>query len=127
MPELWCDERLFLNTMLDVMQVQDTKMQEINERDFNALTKEGSALIEFFTDWCTVCRQIEPTLQSYSKVYGKVKFFKINAGKNINIASKFAVMSVPTLLFVKNGKVVDQVVGYLNPGQLKQKIEQKLS
>jgi thioredoxin 1 len=109
------------------MLITETKMQEIDERSFESHAKEGSVLVEFFTDWCTVCRQMEPTLQSFSKSFSGVKFFKVNAGKNINLASKFSVMSVPTFIFVKNGKLVDQVVGYLNPGQLKQKIEQRLS
>ena len=98
-------------------------MQEINETGFDSSIKGSSAIVEFFTDWCAVCKTMEPALQGMSKIYGNdVKFLKINAGKNINLAQKFAVMSVPTFLFIKDGRVIDQVVGFMNQMQLKEKL-----
>jgi len=102
-------------------------MQELNEKTFEKEVKQGASVVEFFTDWCTVCKQVEPILQTLSKTQAKVKFFKINAGQNQSLASRFSIMSVPTLLFIKDGKLVDQVVGFANQSQLKEKIAKRLS
>jgi len=99
-------------------------MLEINEAHFENSIRGSCAIVEFFTDWCSVCKQMEPSLQTLKQTYGNdVKFLKINAGKNINLAQKFSVMAVPTFLFVRDGKIVEQVVGFMNQMQLKQKLE----
>jgi thioredoxin 1 len=99
-------------------------MFEINESNFESSIKNSSAIVEFFTDWCSVCKTMEPSLMNLHQSYGKkIKFLKINAGKNANLAQKFSVMSVPTFLFVKNGRIIEQTVGFIPPGQLKLKVE----
>ncbi|HKZ49485.1 MAG TPA: thioredoxin family protein [Candidatus Nanoarchaeia archaeon] len=101
-------------------------MQELTEQTFRPSLKNGSSIVEFYTDWCTVCKQMAPTLDNLSKAYPNVRFAKLNAGSNPIVASMFTVMSVPTFLFVKDGRIVDQVSGFMTQGQFKEKIEKKL-
>ena len=69
-------------------------------------------LVDFWAEWCAPCKMIAPLLDELAAEYdGKVKIGKINAGEQQQLASQFGINSVPTLLFFKNGQVVNQFVG----------------
>jgi len=91
------------------------------------LNSSGLVMIDFWAVWCGPCRIIAPTVEELAKEYaGKVKILKLNTDDNPDIASKYKIMGIPTLMFFKNGQKVDQVVGAVPKPQLKAKIDSLL-
>lgn len=84
-------------------------------------------LVDFWANWCGPCKMIAPIVDELAKEYaGKMKIGKVDVDGNSAVASKYGVMSIPTLIFFKDGKIMDQVSGALNKSTLKQKIEENL-
>ena len=86
----------------------------VSDADFeNEVEKhDGLAVVDFWATWCAPCRIIAPVLDQLAAEYqGKVKVTKLDVDTNVRTASRFNVRSIPTILFFKNGKLVDQVVG----------------
>ena len=69
-------------------------------------------LVDFWAEWCGPCRALGPTIDTLADQYaGKVKVYKLNVDENPASAQKFKVRGIPTVMLVKNGQVVDQLVG----------------
>jgi len=82
-------------------------------------------MINFWATWCGPCRMIAPILEQLSSEYeGKVKVTKLDVDANIKTGSRFNVRSIPTLLFFKGGKVVDQIIGAVPKGHIENKLLQ---
>jgi len=92
-----------------------------------ALEDGGVAVIDFWAEWCGPCRMITPIIEELSKEYdGKAKIGKVNVDENPEISMKYGIRSIPTILVLKNGEVVDKQVGVTTKKVLTDKIEAQL-
>ncbi|MBC8413136.1 MAG: thioredoxin [Nitrospira sp.] len=84
-------------------------------------------MVDFWATWCGPCKIIAPVVEELAKEYGeKVNFTKVNTDENPDLASKYKIRGIPTLMFFKNGEILDQVVGAVPKAQLKSKIDSLL-
>lgn len=92
--------------------------------DKEVLQSNGLIMVDFWAVWCGPCRIIAPTIEELAKEYaGKVKVGKLNTDENSDVASRYKIMGIPTIMFFKDGQKVDQVVGAVPKQQLKAKID----
>jgi thioredoxin 1 len=99
----------------------------INSNEFqeNVLNGNEAVLVDFFAEWCGPCKMIAPVLEELSnEMKGKAKIFKVDVDKSRDLAQKYGVMAVPTLIIFKDGKAVDKIMGFQPKEALKARLEQ---
>lgn len=84
-------------------------------------------LVDFWTNWCGPCKMIAPLLEELAREYkDRIKIGKLDVDGNPKTATHYGIMSIPTLIFFKHGKVTEQVTGIINKQELKRKIEEDI-
>ena len=92
----------------------------INKNNFveEVVNSEKPVLVDFWASWCGPCRMVIPVVEKIAEEYPEYKVVKVNVDEEQELASQFGVMSIPTLMVVKNGEVVNKSVGAKNKKQI---------
>ena len=102
--------------------------KEIMTEEFNAfINQDKPVLIDFWATWCGPCRMLAPVVEEFSTQYeGQVAVGKVDVDKCPELAKQFRVMSIPTLILFKDGKIIDQKLGFMPKSALEEMIQKAL-
>ena len=106
------------------------KVVTITDAEFESsvLQSDKPVILDFWAEWCQPCKMLSPTVEAIAGEYEeKVKVGKLNVDDNPNIATKYGIRGIPTLLFFKGGEVVQQMVGVKSKTEIKKVIDENLT
>ena len=84
-----------------------------NTAEYDQILKENtSVFVDFYADWCGPCKMVGPLVEELAKEETSVKFVKVNVDDNPDIAQRYGIMSIPTLIAFKNGEIVGNILGF---------------
>ncbi len=111
-----CDRvSLLLNNVLGGI----IMIKHINDmKEFNEFINEGTVLVDFFATWCGPCKMLSPVIEGLEREHPELKVVKVDVDEAVEIAMEYKVQAIPTLYLVKDGKVVNHAMGYMNKNQL---------
>ena len=89
-----------------------------NKDEFDAIIKEGTVLVDFFATWCGPCKMLSPVLEQVANENPDLTIVKIDVDEVGELAARFGIQSIPTLILFKNGERKDVRLGYQNKNQL---------
>jgi thioredoxin 1 len=96
---------------------------ELTNENFDATVAEGVTMVDFWAPWCGPCRMIAPVIEELAADFeGKATIAKVNTDEQQDLAVKFGIRSIPSILFIKDGEVVDQMVGAASKEAFAEKI-----
>ncbi len=84
-----------------------------DDSKFDELIEKGTVLIDFYADWCGPCKMLLPIIEDFSKEHDDITIIKVNVDKYTDIAQKYGVMTIPTLILYKDNKLVKKQVGFI--------------
>lgn len=92
------------------------------------LKAQGLIMVDFWAAWCRPCQTIAPTIEELATEYaGKLTVAKLNTDENPDVASRYQIMGIPTLIFFRDGKPIEKIVGAASKQQFKEKIDSLLT
>lgn len=100
--------------------------QAVNDSNFAEVVEQGSlpVLVDFWATWCGPCRMLSPVIDKLAEKYeGKVNVVKCNVDESSDIPMKFGIRNIPTLLFFKDGQLVDRLVGAVPQAEIEKKLD----
>ncbi|BEG56668.1 Thioredoxin TrxA [Helicobacter sp. NHP21005] len=100
---------------------------ELTNENFDIETKEGAVIVDFWAPWCGPCKMLSPIIDELTGEYaGRAKVCKVNTDEQEELAARHGIRSIPTILYMKDGEVVNQTVGALSKQSLKDHIDKLL-
>jgi len=106
-----------------------SKPIEIDDSDFDQVVLQAKVpvLVDLWAPWCAPCRMVAPVVEELASEYeGRVSFAKLNVDQNPRTASRYGIMSIPTLLIFKDGKPISNIVGFRPKAELKRSLDAAL-
>jgi thioredoxin 1 len=106
------------------------KVVTITDAEFESsvLQSDKPVILDFWAEWCQPCKMLSPTVEAIAGEYEeKIKVGKLNVDDNPNVATKYGIRGIPTLLFFKGGEVVQQMVGVKSKAEIKKVIDENLA
>ena len=94
-----------------------------NEFDQSVNAGEDLVIVDFFATWCGPCKMLTPVVERMAEKHSDVHFYKVDIDEENDLASRFQIMSVPTLLYMKQGQMVNKSVGLVSPADMEKEIE----
>ena len=103
-------------------------LQHFDEKSFNeALAQPGLLVVDFWADWCGPCKLLAPAIEQLAADYdGKAVVGKVNVDDEPELAQKYAIMSIPTVMFFKDGEEIDTKIGVMPPQEFVKVIDENL-
>lgn len=96
----------------------------LNSNNFESEVENGVVVVDFFATWCGPCKMLAPVFEELgNEMYASAKFVKVDIDQSMEIARKFMVSTVPTMMIFKDGKPVDTMVGFMPKYAIKSKVE----
>ena len=98
-----------------------------NNFEAEVLKSDIPVFVDFYADWCGPCKMMSPVIDKMAEEYaGRIKVGKVNVDENSDLAVKYGIMSIPNMVFFKNGEVVDRVVGAIPKPQMQARFEKNV-
>lgn len=102
-------------------------IKHFSDDDFETKVSQGVVLVDFYADWCGPCRMLTPVIEELAQdMQGKITVAKVDTDQSVNVAAKFEVTSIPTLILFKDGQIVKRVVGLKDLDSLKKMVNEAL-
>ncbi|MCL5794749.1 MAG: thioredoxin [Patescibacteria group bacterium] len=102
-------------------------LEEINDQNFKAgvIDAKTPVMVDFYASWCGPCQELKPYIEELAKKYtDKIKIYKMNVEDSPQTPSTFGIMSVPNILFFKNGKIIEQYSNGIDLSEIEDKIKE---
>ena len=96
-------------------------MIHLEKENLNELIKEGTHLVDFYAEWCGPCKMLGPILEELDS---KINIIKVNIDEHEDLAREYRIMSIPTLVFFKDGNKVKEIVGFRTKEEIEELIEE---
>ncbi|TRN00260.1 thioredoxin [Sulfolobus sp. F1] len=107
-----------------VKKEEDELVRHLDSKTFDDfITKNKIAVVDFWAEWCASCFILSPIIEELARDYPQIGFGKINSDENPEISARYSVMSLPTVIFFKNGEPVDAVIGAVPREEIEEKLK----
>lgn len=94
----------------------------LENEDFNEMIKDDLVIVDFYANWCGPCKMLSPVLEEISSLRGNIKVVKVDVDKHNDLARKYGIMSIPTLMYFKNGNLEKSSLGYVTKDEIEENI-----
>lgn len=96
----------------------------LKNEDFNKEIANGTVVVDFYADWCGPCQMLAPVIEELASERSNAKFIKVNVDEQQELAKQYGVMSIPTVIVFKNGKISNSNVGFVSKEIIQSWIEE---